>query len=251
MSLFLNFDLNLGLNFGLNLGLNIDFIEAIRLTEVLMGFAFAQQSLEYLKFAGRERILFVVRLALAILLVIGFQSAWVLVLLLLIGLAMLHRFQGPYNGGSDRIGLLILCCLCLVHFAPTQYWKEVAFGYLALQTILSYFMSGWVKIVNTEWRTGRALCDVFQFSAYPISESLRGCSSSPRLLFLMAWSVMLFEMLFPLSLFSDVGLIIALIIAASFHFTNACVFGLNRFFLIWIAAYPSILWLQSRVFTTS
>lgn len=221
---------------------------AIRLTEILMGLAFAQQSIEHLMAQAGERRLFIPRLLLAVLLIVGFQTAWVAVLLLLLGLAILQRFQGPYNGGADRMSLLILCCLCLVYFAPTLRWQEMALGYLALQLVLSYFISGWVKVVNPEWRSGRALCDVFQFSAYPVSESLRQWSTSPRLLFSMSWGVMLFELLFPLSLLSTTSLGIALILASGFHFANACLFGLNRFFWIWIAAYPSILWFQQRIF---
>jgi hypothetical protein len=41
--------------------------------------------------------------------------------------------------------------------------------------------------------------------------------------------------------------VIGLTLAALFHFVNACLFGLNRFFWIWLAAYPSLLWLQQRV----
>lgn len=224
--------------------------DAIRLTEILMGFAFAQQSIEHFKARSSERHVFIVRLLLAVLLIIGFQTTWVAVLLLLLGLEILHRFQGPYNGGADRMSLLILCCLCLVYISPSTHWQEVAFGYLALQLVLSYFISGLVKVVNPDWRNGRALRDVFLFSAYPASESLRQWSKYPRLLFFMSWGVMLFELLFPISLFSSTSLSIALIIAASFHFTNACLFGLNRFFWIWVAAYPSILWFQQRIFAT-
>ncbi len=220
--------------------------DAIRLTEILLGFAFVQQSLEHLVANYAERLLFSARLLLAVLLIIGFQTVWTSALLLLLGLLMLLRFQGPYNGGADRMGLLILSCLCLVAIAPTQQWKEVAFGYLAVQLVLSYFISGWVKLVNKDWRNGRALRDVFQFSAYPVSESLRRWVAYPRLLLLMSWAVILFELLFPLALLSTIGLLIVLVVAAVFHFANACLFGLNRFFWIWIAAYPSILWFQQR-----
>lgn len=223
---------------------------ALRLTELLMGFAFVLQSVEHLKSFYHERVLFAVRAFLSVLLIIGFQSAWVLVLLLLLALLILHRFKGPYNGGADRMGLLVLVCLCLAHFAPTPYWQEIAFGYLALQLVLSYFISGWVKVMNADWRSGRALCDVFQFSTYPVSESLRQLAHSPRLLFVMSWSVILFELLFPLSLLSVESLVMALVIASCFHFANACIFGLNRFFWIWIAAYPSILWFQQRIFSS-
>jgi len=222
----------------------VSLYDAIRLTEIMLGIAFAQQSLEHLKSFTNERWLFLPRLILAVLLIIGFQAAWVCFLLLLLGIAILHRFQGPYNGGADRMSLLILSCLTLAHFAPTEKWQELAFGYLALQLMLSYFISGWVKISNIDWRSGRALRDVFQFSAYPVSEHLRALSTSPRLLHAMSWSVMIFELLFPFALLSEISLFIALGIAASFHLANACLFGLNRFFWIWVAAYSSIIWFQ-------
>ena len=222
---------------------------AIRLTEILVGFSFAQQSVEHVIARTYERRLFLVKLILAVFLILGIQTAWVSILLLLLGLLILHLFQGPYNGGADRMSLLILCCLCLVYFLPTQHWKEMAFGYLSLQLILSYFISGWVKVRNPEWRNGQALKDVFQFSAYPVSESLRSWSKSPRMILTMSWAVILFELLFPFSVFSHISLTIALILATIFHFANACLFGLNRFFWIWIAAYPSIIWFQYRIFT--
>ena len=59
---------------------------------------------------------------------------------------------------------------------------------------------------------------------------------------------MLFELAFPLTLLTQTTLIMGLAVAATFHFANAGLFGLNRFFWIWLAAYPSILWLQNRVF---
>jgi len=229
----------------------MSFDEAVRLTEILLGFAFAQQSIEHVRSYANEMRLHLPRLFLSVLLMVGFHSAWVLVLLLVLGLAMLHRYQGPYNGGADRMSLLVLVCLCAVHFAPSLRWQEVAFGYLAIQLTLSYFIAGWVKVVNHDWRTGQALRDVFQFSAYPVSESLRQWAKSPRMMLAMSWSVILFELLFPFSLVSSLSSIIALAIAASFHFSNACLFGLNRFFWIWIAAYPSLLWFQQRVFAVT
>ncbi|MGD9843442.1 MAG: HTTM domain-containing protein [Steroidobacteraceae bacterium] len=229
----------------------MSFADAVHLTELLLGFALALQSIEHLRSQTNERRLFIPRLLLAVLLIIGVHTAWVTAALLLLTLLTLRRFQGPYNGGSDRLGILILCCLGVIDFAPTQSWRDIAFGYLALQTILSYFIAGWVKIVNPDWRSGHALRDVFEFSAYPVSESLRQWAHSPRLLLIMSWAVMLFELLFPVSLLSSTNLYIALGIAASFHLANACLFGLNRFFWTWLAAYPSLIWLQQRLTTGS
>jgi len=229
--------------------MNIDL--AIRLTEIMLGFAFVQQSLEHLTRYSDERLLFFIKLLLAISLTIGFNSDWITLILIILSVAILYRFDGPYNGGADRMGLLILFCLGLSYLAPTHYWRELAFGYLSLQLILSYFISGYVKLINSEWRNGQALADVFRFSAYPVSETLRGLAQKPRLLVTTSWLVIVFECVFPLALLSNLSLLVALIIAASFHFANACLFGLNRFFWVWLAAYPSIVWFQSRIFDTS
>lgn len=224
------------------------FDHAVSLTQMLLGFAFAMQSIEHFRADGSERWLYLSRFVLALGLLFGVYIDIVLPLLFVVIILTLHRFQGPYNGGSDRMGILIVTCLCLTHFAPSGQWQAIAFGYLAIQLILSYFISGWVKIVNPEWRSGLALRDVFQFSAYPVSESLRNWQYSPQLLLIVSWAVIIFELIFPLALLSQTTLIIALVIAAMFHFSNACFFGLNRFFWTWISAYPSLLWFQERVF---
>jgi hypothetical protein len=219
----------------------------LRLTELLLGFALLQQSLEHVASACDEWWLFAPRACLSVLLMLGVAPAWTCSALLGLGLLILRRFDGPYNGGSDRMSLLILICLCLAHLLPAPHWREAAFGYLAVQLVLSYVLSGAVKIVNPDWRGGRALRDVFLFSAYPVSEDLRRLAEWPRLLLLMSWCVMLFELLFPLALLTQPALIAGLSIAAAFHLANACLFGLNRFFWAWLAAYPSILWLQQRM----
>ena len=219
---------------------------ALRTTEILLALAFLQQSAEHIVGPRRERLLFLPRACGALALLFGLHSEWLLLALSLHSVMVLHHFQGPYNGGSDRMGLLILYCLCLAHWLPPG-WGEIAFAYLGLQVILSYFISGQVKVVNPEWRSGQALRDVFLFSAYPVSEELRRLADRSGLLWAASWSVMLFELIFPISLLDPSALAIALAIAALFHLANACLFGLNRFLWTWIAAYPAILWLQTRL----
>lgn len=227
--------------------IDMSFEDALRLTEIALGFAFLQQSLEHLHGLRAGRGLFIARSILSVLLMVGIGTEWVCLALFVLALCMLKRFQGPYNGGSDRMSLLIICGLCLAHFAPSRYWQEVAFGYIALQLVLSYFIAGWVKIVNPDWRSGRALRDVFLFSTYPVCEAMRAWTDRPRVLWIASWAVMLFELLFPLTLIAQTTLAVGLVIAACFHFSNACFFGFNRFFWIWMAAYPSIIWLQQRI----
>jgi Vitamin K-dependent gamma-carboxylase len=226
--------------------MNLD--QTVRLAEMILAFALLQQSIEMLYGLRAEKIIAGLRVLLSFCLLFGFQVVAVEFLLLVCGFILLMRFRGPYNGGSDSMTLLVLLCLWVSHLAPNQFWRELALGYLSFQLVFSYVQSGWVKIANSDWRSGNALRDVFAFSAYPVSENLRNLATSTRLMLTMSWLVILFELLFPLSLFNQWLLMIALGIAAIFHLANAFLFGLNRFFWIWPAAYPVIIWFQSRVF---
>ncbi len=222
--------------------------DAARLTEILLATAFIQQSAEHLRRFRDERWLFLARIGLCGLVISGVASPWPLVGLALSSLVLLRRFQGPYNGGSDRMGLLALWCLTLIHALPTETAREIAFGYLGAQLGLSYFIAGWVKIMNPDWRRGQALREVFAFSNYPVSEALRRWADRPRVLLALSWAVMLFEIGFPLTLLSHASLVVGLTVAAAFHLANACLFGLNRFFWTWLAVYPALIWLQGRLF---
>lgn len=220
---------------------------AVRLAEIILGFAIFQQSLEFMRGLAAEKTLGLIRACLAILLMLGLQPLLVESALLVTALLFVTRYQGPYNGGSDTMTLLVLLCLWLSHLVPTRYWQEIALGYLALQLMLSYFQSGWVKVINAQWRSGAALRQVFALSAYPVSERVRLWAQRPQVLWVMSWGIIIFELIFPLALLNQTILIIALVIAALFHLVNACLFGLNRFFWIWPAAYPVIIWFQARV----
>lgn len=221
---------------------------ALRATEILLALAFVQQSAEHLTVCVQDRLLFGARILLSILLLLNLFTTPALVGLAVTSLVMLHRFQGPYNGGSCRMSVLILWCVMGAHLAPTLLWQEALLSYLAFQLILSYFMSGKVKLMNREWRSGQALRDVFAFSAYPVSQGLRRFSERSTLLWTASWLVILFEVLFPFALVHPLTLSCALVLAAGFHLANAFLFGLNRFVWIWLAAYPSLLWFQGRVF---
>ncbi len=219
---------------------------AVRFAEILLGFALLQQSLEFLRSYGLEKKLALLRAPLAILLMLGIYPVWVETALLASSILLIKRFQGPYNGGSDTMSILVLLCLWLANLAPSPMWQEIALGYLALQLTLSYFQSGLVKIENAEWRSGKALREVFALTAYPVSESLRSLANRPQLLLNVSRAVILGELLFPLTLLHSITLTIALVFAGVFHLANAVLFGLNRFVWSWLAAYPSVIWLQGR-----
>ena len=223
------------------------FDAALRTTEILLALAIIQQSLEHMATPSQRRSFYLLRAALCIALLLGVYTNWALGGMAALSLIYLHRFQGPYNGGSDKMTILITWCLLLVHVMPNRELQQVVFGYLAVQLVLSYCVSGWVKVINPQWRSGQALGDVFAFSAYPVSEEFRNLANLPTLCLVMSWAVILFELLFAISLVHQSTLIAALVIAAAFHLVNACLFGLNRFFWIWLTAYPSLIWFQQHI----
>lgn len=220
---------------------------AVRFTEILLGLALFQQSLEFVHASGVERRLALVRAPLSVLLMLGVFPLVVCGLLVVTSFLLIKRFQGPYNGGSDTMSTLVLLGIWLSYLAPSRMWQEIALGYVVLQLVLSYFQAGLVKLVNPEWRSGKALYEVFALTAYPVSESIRGLAKKRQLLLSASWCVIIAELLFPLAFVTQTTLIIALICAGFFHMANAILFGLNRFVLAWLSAYPLALWFQQRL----
>ena len=87
---------------------------------------------------------------------------WLTALVLFSGtLLLLIRWRGAFNGGSDFMtlitvsGLLIAQGVTLLSDAQTGW--TAGLGYIAIQTLSSYFVSGWVKLKRPEWRNGQAL----------------------------------------------------------------------------------------------
>lgn len=116
---------------------------AVHLTEVLLGLALFIASVEHLAARStKEQVIYGARATASIWLMTGLFSLIALPLLWALSFAALWLFRGPYNGGSDRMAMLILTCLLLTKLAPTTQLKELAFGYLSLQVILSYSFRG-------------------------------------------------------------------------------------------------------------
>lgn len=127
------------------------------------------------------------------------------------------RFGGTLNGGSDYMTVVVLSSL-LVPWGQT---------YLAVQLTLSYFVAGLFKLKHPDWRDGTALTRLTGMPAQ------------------LAWPTLLWQCTFPLVWLNHSLCLVYLAIGVVFHLANAKVLGLNRFFWIWMAAYPSLLGIQS------
>lgn len=135
------------------------------------------------------------------------------------------RWRGTFNGGSDSMTIHILAAWFVYLSEPDNAWVERGcLYYVALQLTLSYFTAGVAKLRNPEWRNGQALTRFVPLKAGAVSALL----------------LIGFECLFPLALLGPwvcAGFVAAGIV---FHLLNSYYLGLNRFFFVWLAAYPAL-----------
>ncbi len=257
---------------------------AVRAFELLLGWSLALQCLEYWRIARldrvndwsllrheiparpawvrplldglltprRYRVLIALRLALAIGLMSGGLGLVGAALLFAMALVLLLRWRGAFNGGSDFMTLVGLTGLLIAHavgaFLGMETGWRAGLWYVALQSLTSYFMSGWVKLLHPSWRSGRALPQFLDTGIYgplPAHSAYR----RPAVAMAVSWSFTVWEGLFPLALLDLRLAALFCAVASVFHFLVFRFFGLNRFFWAWLTSYPAILWAASQRFT--
>lgn len=165
-------------------------------------------------------------------------------------IAILIRWRGAFNGGSDFMTLVVLTGLFMAqivsYFSDPELGWRAGFWYITLQSISSYFLSGSVKLLRTEWRNGSAMT-IFLNSAIHGPLSAGHWLRKPWLAALGAWAFILWECAAPLALLDARLALIFCKIAALFHFLVFWYFGLNRFFWAWLATFPAIVWCAGQI----
>ncbi|MFM8575366.1 MAG: hypothetical protein ACKOBF_05700, partial [Limnohabitans sp.] len=126
-------------------------------------------------------------------------------------------------------------------FKGMDFGWRAGLWYITLQSLTSYFMSGWVKLLHASWRSGRALPQFLDTGIYgPLpSNSLY---RQPWLARTISWTFTVWEGLVPLALLDVRLAALFCAVASVFHFLVFRFFGLNRFFWAWMTTYPAILW---------
>lgn len=147
------------------------------------------------------------------------------------------RFRGTFNGGSDMMTFVILTGTC-VGWGLKPEWGLI---YIAIHTFYSYFKAGIVKVIQKDWRTGRALPVFLQRSLYPDIQNLGVSLTHYKYVSLvLCWGAILFELGGISLLFIPKMTLIYFTMAVLFHLIVYRCFGLNRFFWIWISGWPSL-----------
>ena len=255
---------------------------AMRATEILFGMSLVIQTLEYLrmgKFTANDAfwswqlqradipnapiracldVLFQphvhqwhlwLRLLAAAALAVQGVSLPLIVFLFAGNLLILIRWRGAFNGGSDFFTLVVLTGLLIAQvvgaLGHVPLGWEAGFWYIAIQAVTSYFMSGAVKLLRREWRNGSAMTIFLNGAIYgPLSAThpLR----NKWLAMLGSWGFIVWEILFPFSLFDPRLAAVFCALAALFHFLVFWFFGLNRFFWAWLCGFPAIIWCSAQ-----
>jgi hypothetical protein len=168
-------------------------------------------------------------------------------------LLLQFRFRGPFNGGSDYLTTQALASIWIRHsFPESDLIQQMCLLYLGLQVCLSYFISGFTKAFSSSWRKGLALQEFLLAPKYlvPLAWQQRAREGS-LLLRIGTYAVLCFELCFPFTLLHPSLCLVAMLIGACFHWMNFRVFGLNRFFWIWLACYPALYetsqWISQRL----
>lgn len=197
-----------------------------------------------------HRVHLCLRLAAAIWLAFWGSSLGLIAGLFVSNVLVLIRWRGAFNGGSDFLTLVVLTGLLVAQVIGA--WGDVVLGwqaglwYIAIQAITSYFMSGWVKLLRREWRSGAAMTIFLNAAIYgPLSA--RHLLRNRGVALLGSWAFIVWECCAPLALISLELATLFCAVAAVFHFLVFWFFGLNRFFWAWLASFPAILWCATQL----
>lgn len=178
-----------------------------------------------------------------------FPSAILFSILFLTHLLICIRFRGSFNGGSDMMTFVVLTGVLIGLGGQSETWQMMGLLYIAIHGVYSYFKAGLAKIVQADWRRGRALPAFMNRSLYfDVQRMSQILKSKHTLSLLLCWSALIFEL-------AAIGIpivqgfaFIYLAAALIFHFIIFAGFGLNRFFWVWLSAWPAIIYVTQYLY---
>lgn len=204
-------------------------------------------------FLSRENVYavhLVLRLLAALVLMVFGASAALMVFLLLSTLQLLIRWRGAFNGGSDFMTLVVITGLLIGSLGTTAGYPDIAWRagliYIAIHSASSYFISGSVKLLNPEWRSGEAL-GLFLDSAIYGKLGADSLFWKRPVAMACSWAFILWEIAVPLAFVHPLVMMAYCLTGMVFHFLVFWYFGLNRFFFAWLATYPALIFLAVKL----
>lgn len=177
-------------------------------------------------------------------------------LLALLALGLTGAAQALRGGGdgADKLAMVVIAGSTLQALGSALDLPSLTFAgvlWIGGQLTLAYATSGYSKLRHAAWRSGAAIRGALSSYAY-------GCGWAARLVRtdetakLLAWAVILPEVLFPFALLLPPEWLAAILgLFLLFHLTIAAAMGLNTYPLAFAAAYPATLmlgqWLRAHL----
>ncbi len=169
-------------------------------------------------------------------------------ILLIFNILTSFRFRGTYNGGSDFMTIVCLSALCGISYNHGQY-EKLAMIYLGIHTLISYLKAGYVKVIQSEWRQGKALQLFLPLSRVsPSSINKYILKLNPTIHYTLCWFIIIWELSTFIVLFFDMTFVISYFTTALlFHLMIFKIYGLNRFFWSWLPAWAGIIYIVQLI----
>lgn len=190
------------------------------------------------------------RLLAACALVIHGGSAPLMAFLFLGSVVVLIRWRGAFNGGSDFMTIVVLSGLFMASlvgwFGDEELGWRAGLIYIAIHSASSYFISGGVKLLNKDWRSGRALPLFLDGGVYgPLSPTSLYWKKPVAMI--CSWAFMIWECLAPLAFLDLAFALVYCSVAGVFHLLVFWYFGLNRFVFAWFSTFPAIIYVAGQL----
>lgn len=168
-------------------------------------------------------------------------APWLLLFVFFTTVCSCFRHQAGLSG-DDHMSLVVTAGLFVATAFPDGSFAQLAaVVFIAVQVTLSYFIAGVHKLFSTTWRDGSALEGVMSTKTWGHSGLHALFQRYPRVNLLAAWTIIGFEVLFPLWLLTSPDVtVLFLAVAFVFHVGNAVFMGLNGFLVMFPAAYPAV-----------
>ena len=175
---------------------------------------------------------------------LGFSYA----ILFIIGSLMNLRNLAYGAETENRFSLIIIGALLLRSLLPTDVVTLAALWFIVLQVCLSYLTAGVSKLRNVSWRQGNGFKYVAtSYELVPVKKVNIFFEKYTGLTQVINWLIILFECAFPVELFAGPVVLWCFLVAGGIlHGAIAFGFRLGKFFWIWIATYPALIFIAQR-----
>ena len=146
------------------------------------------------------------------------------------------------DGAEQMTDIVLISAILACLPVPGDGRITLAVIFIAAQAVLSYFTAGVAKLVSPIWRGGGALPAILGTYGHGLAPVSRMMQTQPAVGFVLGWTVILFEISFPLVLIApEPAALVMLGIGVTFHIGCAVFMGLNSFVWPFPATYACVL----------